>query len=138
MYFDVPKLSANFSLLSKANQHCNAVSGSDYAFTDLLNVRPAAVLEAGVILSASGKIPGITRIPGTYTITDTTVATMATDCLSFDSAKLTFVTPTVPASATANGGAKKSRASIVFNSFAGKKLWDLVYVGLVVAIANLI
>lgn len=142
MYFDIPKLSATFALLSDVNDKCNAVSGTDYSFNHLLNIKLSAEFEVGAIVSASGPIPGITRLPSTHTITDMTVATLPTDCLSFDSSKLYLVTPTVPTteSATATGSAKNSGASSNLTSLlAGQRLrWALGSLAFVLLVATLL
>jgi hypothetical protein len=103
IFFDIPAVEASFTMASGLNSACAKATGSDCAFSELLNIKPTAIVSIGALVSATGAAAlaaaGFNKLNGLHTQTPVSLPeSLPTVCLSWNSQKSAFVSPTAPTS----------------------------------------
>lgn len=112
-FLDLPTLSVNISLLTGVNAECDPVSDSStldgflsHVFPNLTNIVPIAGLDVGLEVQAQLNVDevDIHESIGTQATLAGTQWTLSTVCLSWDSEKTAFASPTVTSTTSTSTG----------------------------------
>lgn len=108
-FVDLPSLKVTISNLAGVNKECKPISNIasldqalSHAFPNLTNIVPEVDIGVGLRVGAELNMPeaNFHTSVGTQTQLAGTAFTLPTACLSFDSSKKTFASPTVTSSTT--------------------------------------
>lgn len=116
IFLDIPAVEASFTMASGLNSVCAKATGSDYAFSKLLNIQPTAIVSIGALVSATGAAAvaatAFNKFNGLHTqIPVSLPESLPTVCLSWNAQKSDFVSPNTPTSTTTSTTGKATTTS---------------------------